>query len=204
MGRPIYFYVAGFFFLILNLLLLSSAYSARPDDITSPNPITTASPDDIPSPNPITTASPDDIPSPNPITTASPDDTPSPDPIITASPVLNLTDTSRESIAQLTESSVEKEKSTTTLETIVKKNFFQTNYADISFEHEETLSDFLWRISGRQFTLASDVELAQSRVDRIIDRVQSVLDMYPNDFHIKIELHPKHKKGDIASYSHIA
>ena len=79
---------------------------------------------------------------------------------------------------------------------------FETTYTNIFYSDDKDLSDFLWRISGRRIDFTHDVELAKSRVDGIIRRVQSILDMYPDNFHIKIILYHKHKEGMVALYSH--
>ncbi len=78
---------------------------------------------------------------------------------------------------------------------------FKTSYCDIHYTDEKSLNDFFWRIGGKRFNFDEDISLARSRVDRLVDRVQSILDMYPDKFYIKIELYPKHKKGLIASYN---
>ncbi|MCK4851521.1 MAG: hypothetical protein KAS86_00250 [Candidatus Omnitrophica bacterium] len=77
---------------------------------------------------------------------------------------------------------------------------FKTSYCDIHYPDEKTLGDFFWRISGKRFNFIEDMSLARSRVDRLIDRVQSILDMYPDNFRFKIELHTEYKKGLIAAY----
>lgn len=77
----------------------------------------------------------------------------------------------------------------------------KTSYCDIHYTDEKSLNDFFWRIGGKRFNFDEDISLARSRVDRLVDRVQSILDMYPDKFHIKIKLYPKYKKGLIASYT---
>ncbi len=76
----------------------------------------------------------------------------------------------------------------------------QTNYCDIRYSSDKALSDFFWRISGRRFDLETEMIFARSKVDRLIDRVQAILDMFPDNLHIKIELHEKYKRGLIAAY----
>ena len=80
-------------------------------------------------------------------------------------------------------------------------HFFQTQYTDISYSNEDTLRTFLWRITGKKFTLLEDRGLARSRVDRIIERVQDVLDIHPENMRIKIKLLASYKEGKIASYT---
>ncbi|RKY40948.1 MAG: hypothetical protein DRP85_07550 [Candidatus Makaraimicrobium thalassicum] len=79
---------------------------------------------------------------------------------------------------------------------------FKTSYCDICYSDDKALSDFFWRISGKRFSFTEDISLARSRVDRLIDRVQSILDMYPDNLHVKIDLFPEYKKGLIAKYKY--
>lgn len=79
---------------------------------------------------------------------------------------------------------------------------FKTTYTNIFYSADEDLSDFLWRISGKRFDFTQDSEPAKSGVDTIIRRVQSILDMYPDNFHIKIILYPYYEEGMAALYSH--
>ncbi len=82
------------------------------------------------------------------------------------------------------------------------EKIFKTGYCDIYYGQDATLSGFIWRISGKRLNFEEDMGLARSRVDRIVDRVQAILDMYPDALRIKILLYPEYKEGDIASYSH--
>lgn len=85
---------------------------------------------------------------------------------------------------------------------IAQEKVFQTDYTDIHYSSYETFCDFLWRISGDRYNLCEDPILAKSRIDRIVERVQSILDMHPDNFHIRIDLYPAYEGGLIASYSH--
>ena len=78
---------------------------------------------------------------------------------------------------------------------------FTTYYCTIHYSSETALNDFFWRITGRRFELADDLDLAKSRVDRLVDRVQSILDMFPSDFHVNIELRDRYEEGMIALYN---
>ena len=78
---------------------------------------------------------------------------------------------------------------------------FNTSYCDIYYETDQAFSDFFWRISGKRLSFDEDLNFARSRVDRIVDRVQAILDMYPDGLRIKITLYPEYKEGNIASYS---
>lgn len=82
------------------------------------------------------------------------------------------------------------------------KKVFKTRYTEIIYSDDKALGDFLWRIGGKRFNFTEDLSLAKSRVDRIIDRVQSILEMHIDDFNIKINLYPEYKSGSIAFYSY--
>lgn len=64
------------------------------------------------------------------------------------------------------------------------------------------MTSFVWRISGKRIKVPDDFSLAKNAVDRITERVQSILDMFPDNFHVDIDLYPAYKKGFIAFYSH--
>jgi len=78
---------------------------------------------------------------------------------------------------------------------------FRTKFAEIYYSEDASLVDFFWRISGKRLNFTEESNLAESRVDSIIDRVQSVLDMHPDNFRIKINLYSQYKEGRIAFYS---
>jgi len=78
---------------------------------------------------------------------------------------------------------------------------FKTQYADISYVNQDALKAFLWRITGKKFTLAGDEGFARSRVDRIISRVMDVLDIHPESLQINIKLWSSYKEGKIATYT---
>jgi len=77
---------------------------------------------------------------------------------------------------------------------------FKTIYCVINYSDEKSLSDFFWRISGKRFDFTEDIYTASNRIDRLVDRVQAILDMHPENLRITINLYPKYKKGLIASY----
>lgn len=77
-----------------------------------------------------------------------------------------------------------------------------TNYTDILYSDDKALGDFLWRISGRKLGFSEDLRVAKSRVDRIVDRVRDTLNIYPENFRIKIYIYREYKEGVVALYSH--
>jgi len=78
---------------------------------------------------------------------------------------------------------------------------FKTGHATIYYLEDSQLSDFLWKIGHLKLTPAIENSLVKNRVDRIIERVEAVLDMYPDNFHTDIFLRSGYKDGDIAFYS---
>ncbi|MDD5672373.1 MAG: hypothetical protein PHN49_12130, partial [Candidatus Omnitrophica bacterium] len=68
------------------------------------------------------------------------------------------------------------------------------------YSDDQALSDFLWRISGKRLSAKDDLTPAKSRLDEIVERVQTVLDMHPENFQLKVRLYPKYTEGRIASY----
>jgi hypothetical protein len=65
---------------------------------------------------------------------------------------------------------------------------FRTRYATVYYDRERDLTDFLWRIGGEEAALPQERTLAANRVDRLIERVESILDMRPKNFKVKIYL----------------
>jgi hypothetical protein len=69
-----------------------------------------------------------------------------------------------------------------------ESNFLRTKYTTIYYERDKDLSDFLFKIGGTRFELPEEKALATSRIDRIVDRVEAILDMHPKNLNIKIYL----------------
>ncbi len=78
----------------------------------------------------------------------------------------------------------------------------RTERFDIVYSDENALSDFFWRISGKRFDSIEELTIAAPKVDSLLERVKSILDMYPEKLHITIEIYPEYKEGRIASYSY--
>lgn len=80
----------------------------------------------------------------------------------------------------------------------------QTQYATIRYAQDADLRDFLWRITGSR--LAPELtpeEPVKRRVDELVDRVQSLLDLYPSSLRFDIEITPDAGAGGpLAHYSH--
>ncbi len=96
---------------------------------------------------------------------------------------------------------------------------YGTQYSTIYYSDDKDLISFTRNIgAGLQIFGESQGEnpmLAKSRVDRIVERVEQILDMHPPDIHIKIYIYPSYKelslkyigtgsfgKSPIAFYNH--
>lgn len=83
------------------------------------------------------------------------------------------------------------------------EKIFKTNHAAIYYKEDKDLSDFLWRISGQRLEPLLDDNFAKTRVDRIVERVETILDMRPKNFHIDIYLHREELTlNRVAYYEH--
>ncbi len=78
---------------------------------------------------------------------------------------------------------------------------FDTRYTEIYYEKDDDIKQFLWRISGREVDFYTYPGFARSNVDRIVEKVQSLLDMYPEGFKVAIYLRSGYERGHIAFYS---
>ena len=65
---------------------------------------------------------------------------------------------------------------------------FETKYTTVYFSQDNDLDDFLWRLGGKRLEFASDRQLAQNRIDRLVNRVRLILDMWPDNFRISINV----------------
>lgn len=80
---------------------------------------------------------------------------------------------------------------------------FKTQYTTIYYSNSQELDAFLWRAGGlKNVDLEQQGPLAENRVDRIVQQVEAILDMYPERFHVDMFLYPQYKEGFIAFYSH--
>lgn len=80
---------------------------------------------------------------------------------------------------------------------------FRTTYTTIYFIDEYDLEAFLWKITGdKDINIYSYPGIAKSRVDRIVEKVQSILDMYPARFRVDVYVHPHYDMGPIAFFSY--
>ena len=78
-------------------------------------------------------------------------------------------------------------------------NIFKTKYTTIHYKDDKDLSDFLWRLGGTRIDFSRDKDMASNRIDRIVERVETIIDMRPKDLHVDIYL----QRGDL-KYNEIA
>ncbi|MCX5679893.1 MAG: hypothetical protein NTZ95_04475 [Candidatus Omnitrophica bacterium] len=82
-------------------------------------------------------------------------------------------------------------------------NTFNTKYTTIYYKDDKDLSDFLWRLGGTRLDFSGDKDMASNRVDRIVERVETIIDMRPKDLHIDVYLQRGDLKyNEIAFYQH--
>lgn len=77
---------------------------------------------------------------------------------------------------------------------------FKTKYTAIYYDQKKDIDDFIWRLGGQKTEFSSDTALASSRVDRIVERVVNILDMWPKKFEVKVYLHRGRLDSDRAAY----
>lgn len=78
-------------------------------------------------------------------------------------------------------------------------NTFKTKYTTIHYKDDKDLSDFLWHLGGTHIDFARDKDMASNRVDRIVERVETIIDMRPKDLNIDVYL----QRGEL-KYNEIA
>lgn len=80
---------------------------------------------------------------------------------------------------------------------------FKTHYTTIHYAEDKDLEDFIWRLGGQRIEFSTDTALVSNRVDRIVERVKTILDMYPKKFSVNIYLHRGSLEPDrVAFYEH--
>lgn len=83
------------------------------------------------------------------------------------------------------------------------QNSLSTRYATVHYSDDSDLNDFLWRLTGQKMTGPSVPQLTSTRVDELVERVQSLLEMRPAAFRFDIFLKKTYDgAGAIAYYSH--
>ena len=80
-------------------------------------------------------------------------------------------------------------------------NTFATDYTVIHYKRNKDLNDFLWKIGDIDLDAGKNIALARERIDRLVERVEDILNMYPEDFRVHIYLKTGYSEGNIAFYS---
>jgi len=70
-----------------------------------------------------------------------------------------------------------------------QKKIFKTKYTFIHYDDDKDMDEFVWRLGGGKFEFFSDVSLASSRIDRIVDKVMAILGMWTKAPRIDIFLY---------------
>ena len=68
-------------------------------------------------------------------------------------------------------------------------NVLKTKYCIVHYTNEEDIDDFIWKLGGQRLEFVNDPQLASNRIDRIISRVEAILDMWPENFTVHLYLH---------------
>ena len=80
---------------------------------------------------------------------------------------------------------------------------FKTRFTTVYYSDEKDMNDFMWRLGGEKQALPAHKELASNLIDRLVERVEAILDMRPKNFKINIYLHRGVLGSDrVAFYEH--
>lgn len=77
---------------------------------------------------------------------------------------------------------------------------FSTKYSLIQFSEYKDMDDFIWRLGGERVDYLNNPQSASSKIDRIVDRVQTILGIIPRDLRFRINLCRGMLKNDLKSY----
>lgn len=81
-----------------------------------------------------------------------------------------------------------------------QQKLFKTKYTQIYYAQDADLDDFIWRLGGKKLEFANDPNLASTRIDRLVSRVQMILDMWPEKFQVTIYLYRGPLEKNEAAY----
>ncbi len=79
---------------------------------------------------------------------------------------------------------------------------FPTRFTTIAYREDPEIDLFIWRISGSKMPVSQNPEWARGKVDGIVEKVEAVLDLYPEKLHVDIYLKTFAEAGRTAFYSH--
>ncbi|MCX5666156.1 MAG: hypothetical protein NT036_03820 [Candidatus Omnitrophica bacterium] len=65
---------------------------------------------------------------------------------------------------------------------------FSTKYSIITYSDPGEIDDFFLRLGGEHYDFRDNPQLAASLIDRLVDRIQSILGVIPRDLKFKIYL----------------
>lgn len=65
---------------------------------------------------------------------------------------------------------------------------FKTQYTLVHYDDEQDVRDFIWKLGGPKFEFVDNPQMSSYRIDKLVDRVQSILDMRPEDLYFNIYL----------------
>lgn len=77
---------------------------------------------------------------------------------------------------------------------------FKTKLSTVYYSNAEDIDAFLWRLGGGRFEFTISPKLASNRIDIIIDRVATILDMRPMDFTLNIYLREEPLSEDVVAH----
>ena len=67
------------------------------------------------------------------------------------------------------------------------EKIFKTKYSVVHYSDKQDIDDFIWRLGGQKLEVSDNPQLASSRIDRIVNRVEALLDMWPENPHLDVE-----------------
>lgn len=76
----------------------------------------------------------------------------------------------------------------TALSSADEAGVLKTRFTAVHYSDKKDIADFIWRLGGQKIELPADTETASSRIDRLVERVEAILDMQPKSFRIDIYL----------------
>src|SRR3989338_8386207 len=66
---------------------------------------------------------------------------------------------------------------------------FKTRYTTVYYAEEKDLNDFLWRLGGGKYEFSENIDLASNSIDRIVEKVKTILGMWVKIPNINIYLY---------------
>ena len=77
---------------------------------------------------------------------------------------------------------------------------FRTKYTIVHYQDDKEINDFLWRIGGTRVEFREDMGLASSRIDRVVERVATILGMWVRNLNLHIYLHSQPLEANKTAY----